>query len=120
MRSVRFRLQRHVFAPGVEEPDEGGIVLEGIGRGQRGGLMVAPESAGTAERGQARGRRQPGSAKRQDSVAGVDELAELGDRGSRCHRFAAVSVFRMPCPERSAGADAAYAVETGDRPKARP
>lgn len=115
---VGLRLQGHVLPPRVEEPDERGVVLEGVGRGQRRRFVVAPEPPGAAERGQPRGGGQPGSAERQDAIAGVDELAELGDRGPWRHRF--LGVFRVTSPDRSARVGAANSVETGEESNGRP
>lgn len=100
MAGIRLRLQRHVLAPGVEEPDEGGVVLEGLGGRQRRGLVIAPETAIAAEGRQARGDGQSGAAEGEDAIARSDELAELGDRGSGLHGFPCV--VRMASPEASA------------------
>lgn len=77
MGPVRARPQRHVSAVAVELPDEGGVVVEGVGRGEGGGVVASPEAAGAAEGGEAGGGGEAGAEEGEDVSGGL----EVGGEG---------------------------------------
>lgn len=87
---VRIRLHGHVLPPGVEEPHERGVGGKGLGRGQRGGLVVAPEAAGARKVGRPEAADSPAP-----RTARMRSLLLTSSRNSAIEVRGAIASFRF-------------------------